>query len=69
MKTIRDREIQKNMREGCMMCITVNPEVQRISKDDVKTVMMMMMMSGKTVGANNIPAETWNYLGVMGVKH
>ena len=31
----RWKEIQKNAGEGCMMCITVNQELQRINKDDV----------------------------------
>ncbi|KAJ8375265.1 hypothetical protein SKAU_G00058450 [Synaphobranchus kaupii] len=45
----------------------VNQEVQEISKEEVRAA-MRRMKSGKAVGPDDIPVETWRCLGEMAVE-
>ncbi|XP_051779618.1 uncharacterized protein LOC127526820 [Erpetoichthys calabaricus] len=45
----------------------VNQEVQRISKEEVRTA-MKRMKNGKAVGPDDIPVEAWRCLGEMAVE-
>ena len=41
--------------------------VRNISEEETETA-LKGMKSGKTVGADEIPAEAWKYIGNVGIK-
>ncbi|KAG2455321.1 RTJK polymerase, partial [Polypterus senegalus] len=45
----------------------VNQEVQRISKEEVRTA-MKRMKNGKAIGPDDIPMEAWRCLGEMAME-